>query len=79
MMKPRPEVEWFAEKMEERLSDNDHKAGWENCSFTELLFRLKDEVGEVEYALINRDNIVYECADVANFAMMIAENAVNKK
>lgn len=47
--------------------------GWEHCDPAWLLMRLRKEAGEVEDALSHRswENIMLECADVANFAMMI--------
>lgn len=76
MMYRRIEVDNFADIMEIKLNKNDHKTGWKSCSNTYLLTRLKNEVTELENALINGKGvtIVKEAADVANFAMMIADN-----
>lgn len=75
---PRKEVEIFSLCMEEKLRRNDHKGGWENCTNEDLFERLRDEVTELESALANEPdvNIMYEAADIANFAMMIAWNAM---
>ena len=27
----REEVKWFAEQMENKLQENDHKGGWQDC------------------------------------------------
>lgn len=80
----RPEVRWFARKMEERLRANDHKGGWNNCDTEWLLGRLNEEVEELEsefdrkersgHAILRPESIAREAADVANFAMMIADN-----
>lgn len=70
----RPEVLWFARKMEDKLAANDHKRHWSTCEPSVLLGYLKAEIRELEEALINRKDVVQECADVANFAMMIADN-----
>lgn len=70
----RGEVLWFAQEMEGQLQENDHKDGWEERSAKWLLNRLKQEVGELERAIENKKNVVDEAADVANFAMMIADN-----
>lgn len=61
------------------LSKNDHKGGWKKLSLKWLLRRLKTEVMELERAInkITKDtapDIDSECADVANFAMMISDN-----
>lgn len=74
----RTSVNWFAEQMELKLRDNDHKGGWARCEHSWLLDRLKQEVGELEKALDqvdNQENVIKEAADVANFALMIADLA----
>ena len=74
----RTSVNWFAEQMELKLRDNDHKGGWASCEHSWLLDRLKQEVGELEKALDqvdNQENVIKEAADVANFALMIADLA----
>lgn len=72
----RPEVAWFAEIMEKQLKANDHKGGWQDgrCSNDHLMQRLRDEIKELEDAqTISPRAIILEAADVANFAMMIAD------
>ncbi|MGE3624103.1 MAG: hypothetical protein AB7H77_09590 [Bdellovibrionales bacterium] len=74
----RPEVLAFAEEMEAKLRWHDNKGGWQNCSHADLLERLREETGELQAAVDGKcaaSIIVKECADVANFAMMIADNA----
>lgn len=65
----------FARLMERNLRRNDHKGGWETCSQGYLRRRLKDEVRELDRAFKKKDvgAIKYECADIANFAMMISD------
>lgn len=73
----RPEVRWFAEQMELKLRENDHKGGWSKCPVDYLFSRLGQEVMELDKALdfhIDFDGAISEAADVANFAMMIADN-----
>jgi NTP pyrophosphatase (non-canonical NTP hydrolase) len=73
---PRACVQWFAEMMELKLQDNDTKDGWKNCSPEDLLDRVGDEFEELTNALLvdaNPRDIIKECADVANFCMMIAD------
>jgi hypothetical protein len=72
----RPEVLRFAQVMEARLRDNDHKGGWENESDSYLLRRLDEETTELQRAVFGMTDeyIIMEAADVANFAMMIADN-----
>lgn len=85
-MEIRDSVKWFAEQMELKLQENDAKGGWDDCGIYWLLERLREETRELEIAIdIHRDlgaphnNIVKEAADVANFAMMVADIAQKTK
>ena len=74
----RPEVLWFAQQMEAKLQANDHKGGWENESIHSLIGRLGQEWRELHDALFppwkrDPERVAEEAADVANFAMMIAD------
>lgn len=77
----RPEVEAFADAMEAQLLANDHKPGWKRDFPSELLRRLKEESTELSRELREWDGsnanspkrVLKEAADVANFAMMIAD------
>ncbi len=75
----RREVQAFALLMEERLAANDHKSHWSGCTINYLLQRLCDESIELERAHMedatNGARIAHEAADVANFAMMVADVA----
>jgi len=83
--KPRPSVLWFAERMEAKLRENDHKGGWNASEFSELLVLLEKEVAELGQAAFRLacleitdstiHGVIDEAVDVANFAMMIADNA----
>lgn len=76
-MKQRFEVERFADQMEQRLSENDYKGGWQDCRYGVLFGRLIEECYELMSAVLNGspvEGVVSEAADVANFAMMIADN-----
>lgn len=78
LTEPREAVEWFARRMEEQLKKNDHKGGWEDEMRSYLARRLLEETGELMELFLKgnylRSDIINECADVANFAMMIADN-----
>ena len=74
----RNEVIEHAQLMEERLKENDHKGGWLTCSFEYLIRRLREEVNELDTALYEEGDPIMEAADVANFAMMIADKAIRK-
>jgi len=82
----REAVSWFAEQMERKLSVHDDRCGWspECCDYDFLLKRLREELNEFEDiyfgAVINPEHgqcqqIIDEAADVANFAMMLADRA----
>ncbi len=79
-LKLRPEVAAFAQLMERNLRADDHKGGWDDMSNVELLSSIKDEYDELDRAARvvgiqdRKAKITHEAADVANFAMMIADN-----
>jgi NTP pyrophosphatase (non-canonical NTP hydrolase) len=63
--------------MEQELAANDHKGGWSHMSTAALLRRLRQELGELAKAIADGKDekvVASEAGDVANFAMMIAEN-----
>jgi hypothetical protein len=71
----REEVSWFASQMEKHLRRNNDKGGWLECDQGYLLTRLHEEMNELEFALEEGHPgiIIHEAADVANFAMMLAD------
>jgi NTP pyrophosphatase (non-canonical NTP hydrolase) len=76
----RPEVARFAELMEQKLRANDHKGHWRGSSLSYLIARLREECGELIDAVLYEEDstpghITEEAADVANFAMFIADVA----
>lgn len=75
-MKLREELRTFVQLQEKVLQDNDHKFGWKDVPNSQLLSLLKLEIKELEEALLDgcNEDISWECADVANYAMMIADN-----
>lgn len=72
----RPSVQRFAEQMEQKLFENDHKADWLTETVGDLLVMLRDECRELREAVEcgTSMEIVREAADVANIAMMIADH-----
>lgn len=74
----RTEVKAFAEIMEQKLKENDHKHHWSDSDNSWLLERLLEEVKELESIMdslsTSDEEKQRECADIANFAMMIADN-----
>lgn len=75
----RPCVQWFARQMEAKLRANDHRGGWIDNEMQEFCFdRLDEEVKELKECQYgddrhNPDRWASEAADVANFAMMLAD------
>ena len=68
-------VDDFAEGMIRKLAKNSHKAHWSTVSCDYLFDRLKEEVHELSDSRSGSvESIIDECYDVANFAMMIADN-----
>jgi NTP pyrophosphatase (non-canonical NTP hydrolase) len=90
----RPSLQRFAELMEKTLRENDHKGGWENMSTSSIMRRIDEELGELKDARIIMEHAAFtrsttfaarcrqvakEAADVANFAMMLADNVTKEK
>lgn len=80
----RPAVVWFAQLMERKLRACAWKGGWEELSLGTLAAAMREEVAELDGALdalltddgpTNLHAVAQEAADVANFAMMIADVA----
>ena len=78
----RPEVRAFADLMEAKLKANDHKSGWKSEMVWPLIERLREETDELHIEVDAgeradsddwRKRVGNEAADVANFAMMIAD------
>lgn len=72
----RPSVLRFARLMEEALRMNDHKGGWGKETVRDLMRRMREETTELQIACGEDrpwEEVQSEAADVANFAMMIAE------
>lgn len=79
-------VRWFAERMLRKLAVNRHKEHWHSELQGHLFVKLVGEVEELRFELNRekpretyskdeREKVIDEAADVANFAMMIAHNA----
>lgn len=73
----RPCVQKFAQEMERKLRANDHKTHWLGSETKYLSRRLTEECSELRRAIRrgNADETLAEAADVANFAMMLADKA----
>jgi len=72
----RDELAAFAVECERKLRKNDHKGHWESCTVSYLLRRLGEEKAELVHAIKEKRSravVMAEAADVANFAMMVAD------
>lgn len=69
-------VRRFADDMTGKLQANAHKAHWSTVTTGWLFARLIHEVSELGHVLDDGTPAMIrsECADIANFAMMISEN-----
>lgn len=71
-------VREFAYDMEKQLVANDHKGGWKKEHWCDLALQLECNLAMLRKELIkaNHDKqvITIRCANIANFAMMIADN-----
>jgi hypothetical protein len=77
-MQVRPEIKALAEMMERKLQLNEHKGTKGLNDLGYLINRAKEELAEVEIAFGNDSSaveILAECADVANFALFLAQLA----
>lgn len=73
----RPEVVAFANAMERKLKENDHKGGWKGFSYWSLFDRVVEEIHELKQVLHdypkNTELVLDEAADVANMVMMVVD------
>ena len=67
----------FADAMEQKLQENEHKSTWREIDNRVLWGRLCDEIVELRETIENGNatDVMRESADVGNFAMMIFDNA----
>ena len=74
----RKTVEWFAKEMDKELNRNSHKGGWKGCGVERLYSGFLEETLELYEQIFkyhSKQGIIEEAIDVANFAMMIADEA----
>lgn len=68
-------------KLDENIAKG--KGGWEDMRSEWLYMRLQGEIGELYAELmakkVDPDKVARECADVANFAMMIADRVGHER
>jgi len=75
----RPVLASFVQVMETKLKLNEHKGGWDDTSIDDLYCRAAGELLELLSAIKagKEDHIICECADVANYVMMIFDKVTN--
>jgi hypothetical protein len=76
----RQEIKTFADIMEYKMSVHDDRGvKWKQNDQAFFLRRMKEEIAELEQKLKTGRplDIQYECADVANFAMMLSWKVQN--
>lgn len=73
-----PEVQRFFDAMIYKLKRNAHKGKWEGVNLEQMRKRLSDELAELDLAIADGNviEIILEAADVANFALIIADIAI---
>jgi hypothetical protein len=69
----------FSKEMSKKLNLNKNKTHWSNISIYDLFEALQQEIIELKVGIRNHDcqNIIEECADTANYLMMISDNIKN--
>ena len=72
-----PRIAWFFRAMVQKLDENDHKADWRGSADVGYFRkRIAQELEELKRAIdrgASPEDVAREAADVANFAMMIAD------
>lgn len=73
------DLQRFFEVMIVKLFENVHKGKWESIGIDNAVALLHDEMDELKDALQEGvvDSIIGECADVANFALIISSMAIS--
>ena len=71
----RTEVQQFAEMMNQRLEENSHKdkIGWSDWEINDLILKIQRNIRDI-YMENPEKEIVNHAVDIANYAMMIADN-----
>lgn len=79
-MKLREALVFFSEEMEKELKNNEFRGDWRECSPSDMMVRLWDEVydldDEVEKlcdGVGDKKAVLKEAVDVANYAMFVAD------
>ena len=73
-------LKWFKEIMESKMMKHEEEDPTD-INYKGLMIWLKDEIDELGQALQfeSRENVIKECADVANMAYFIADKVKRRK
>lgn len=76
-----PDLQRFFDAMVYKLRRNAHKGRWEDLDVTNALERLREEVNELHESVLAGSSmeITMEAADCANFALIVANIALENK
>ena len=86
MRKVNPRLNWFIERMKNKLRQNQHKTDWRELSEKEnqlAIYHEYEELRDACYSLRFNRNLetinetIDECADIANRAMMLADQLIH--
>lgn len=69
----RKEVDWFAREMEKQLKRNDHRLGWANRKYHYLLGEMGRNILKLNSSIAHSE-FQRRCVNIANYAMMLADN-----
>lgn len=75
----RNEVDTFARGMERQLQLHEYKGGWENESKTALLRGLDHNLETLRRRRLTLEEFKRRCANIANYAMMLADNEERRR
>lgn len=80
-MNLRPEVADFAQRMEFVLQENDDKSHWSGETQNILNYNLEQARQKLHDAVCGNDHglVIKYAVHVANYSMMLADNAANKQ
>ncbi|MEA3272449.1 MAG: hypothetical protein U9P90_02170 [Patescibacteria group bacterium] len=67
----------FVLKMREKMYNNIHKMLWKECKYGYLFKKLLEATEKLAKAIVNyeKENIIKESVDIANYAMMLSDIA----
>ena len=74
-------IEKFTTLMEAKMLLNEHKGGWDRLKAQEIIKLMKGEIKELEQAIEQEDykGAILECADVGNYASILADKLINRR